>query len=80
MVISVEIVRYYFLPPNNLPTHFFEYSFGLYDIQGRLLLSRELRSEKETLSLGNLPEGLYIWRVENLIHGGYETGKLVIQR
>ncbi len=54
--------------------------FHLYDVQGRLLLSRVLKSEKETLSLGGLPEGLYIWRVENLIHGGYETGKVVIQR
>ncbi|HNI28093.1 MAG TPA: T9SS type A sorting domain-containing protein, partial [Leptospiraceae bacterium] len=55
-------------------------TLGLYDIQGKLLLSRGIKSEKETLSLGNLPEGLYIWRVEDLIHGGYETGKLVIQR
>ena len=54
--------------------------FQLYDIQGRLLLSQDIKSEKETLNLANLPEGLYIWRVENVIHGGYETGKVVIGR
>ncbi|MBX7243789.1 MAG: hypothetical protein K1X92_18760, partial [Bacteroidia bacterium] len=55
-------------------------TFGLMDLQGREVLSRDIKSEKETVSLGGLPEGLYIWRVEDLIHGGYETGKVVIQR
>ena len=41
----------------------------IFDLQGRLVRSFEVRLEKEVLDLGGLAEGAYVVRVGSLNHG-----------
>ena len=52
--------------------------FGLIDLQGREILSRVLTAVSTTVPVGNLMEGVYIYRIKTDKRCYY--GKLVIQR
>lgn len=47
----------------------------LYDLNGKLVLAETVSGEKASLSLNNLPSGVYIWEINQ--NGWRKSGKLV---
>jgi hypothetical protein len=50
-------------------------TFSLYDLQGRLQIKQMLKAEESTISLSNLPQGLYLYEINQ--DGKVSRGKIV---
>ena len=59
--------------------------FEMYDIFGRKIKQQEIKNSKAEIPRGNLPSGIYFYKVSNLLSfgGGWGevigTGKLVVE-